>query len=78
MADLSTSNFFISQKVCQPDGRTMISRNCLKRVHELNLSQYLVTKIPISPMATLKQHLTAIQLLSPYTLYMLLTSEPRI
>ena len=33
----------------------------------LNLSQYSVTKIPISPMATLKQYLGAIQLLSPFT-----------
>ena len=78
MADSSTSNFFISQKVCQSDGRTRMSSNCLRRVHMLNLGQYPVTKILISPMATLKKHMTTIQFLSPRTLCMLLTSKPKI
>ena len=44
----------------------------------LNLSQHSITKVPIPPMATLKQYLMAIQLLSPFTLGMLLTFKPRI
>ena len=44
----------------------------------LNLSQHSITKVPIPPMATLKQYLMAIQLLSPFTLSMLLTFKPRI
>ena len=78
MTNSSTSNFLISQKLCQLDEGTRMNRNCLRRVHMLNLSQYLVTNIPISPMATLKQHLMVVLLLSPCTLGMLLTSKPRI
>ena len=44
----------------------------------LNLRQHSITEIPIPPMATLKQYLTTIQLLSPFTLSVLLTSKPRI
>ena len=44
----------------------------------LNLRQHSVTKIPIPAMATLKQYLTTIKLLSPFTRSILLTSRPRI
>ena len=78
MADSITSNFFISKKFNQSNGRTRLIWNRRKRVHMLNLSQHSVTKIPIPPMATLKQHLIATQLLGPFTLSTLLTSKPRI
>ena len=33
---LSTSNFFISQKICQSEGGTRMGKNRLRRVHILN------------------------------------------
>ena len=77
-ANTGLSNLFINQKVSQPDGGTRRNWNCCRRIHMLNLRQHLITKIPIPSMPTLKLYLMAIQLQSPLTLCILLTSNPRI
>ena len=55
------SNLFISQKINQPNSVTRRSWNCGRRILMFNLGQHPITKIPISFMPTLKQHLVAIQ-----------------
>ena len=56
------SNFFISQKVSQPDSVTRRSWKCGRRIHMFNLGQDPITKILVLSMPTFKQYLAAIQL----------------
>ena len=78
IANMSSSNLFISQKTNQLDGGTRRHQNCCRRIHMLNLRQHPITKIPVPAMPIFKQYLTAIQLQSLLTLIILLTSNPRI
>jgi len=55
-----------------------MDRDRFRRVHVLNLSQHLITEIPVPPMATFEQDLMLIQLSSPCTFNMLLTYKPRV
>ena len=78
IAITSPSNLLISQKVNQPNNGIRRNWNCCRRILMFNLGQHSITKIPIPFMPTFKQYPMAIWCQSPLTLYILLTSSPRI